>query len=209
MTAGMIVMSILCPIVGSVNLHLFGLFLARRPLARESLRTEVRMRSILRAVLLPLVLAAGLIVGTPRPAEATVFGCEPGGTTFRYSLWETNIDPCAEHLGDGHYRSYVSAFTYRWDSGASTPVNYRFSDQDLWYYCDDSLLQCKPYDAISNDGFIGVSYAASKGRKIGCPGASNIGAVSIRQVDVRYPDTVLKSYLTIRMATGIQFNSRC
>jgi hypothetical protein len=74
------------------------------------------MRNILRVVMVPLVLAAGLIVSTPRPAEATVFGCEPGGTTFRYSLWETNITPCAEHLGDGHYRSYVSAFTYRWDN---------------------------------------------------------------------------------------------
>lgn len=166
------------------------------------------MRSILRVVMLPLVLAAGLIVGTPRPAEATVFGCEPGGTTFRYSLWETNIDPCAEHLGDGHYRSYVTAFTYRWDNAASTPVNYRFVEQTLWYYCGADGF-CDPYDTITNDGFIGVSYAVSKGRKIGCPGASNIGAVSIYRVDVRYPDTVLKSYLTVRMATGIQFNSRC
>jgi hypothetical protein len=156
--------------------------------------------------LLASVLALGLLVVSPQRAEAAVFAC--ADTQFvRHGEWQTNVSICAEHLGDGHYRSHVDAFTYNWRWLGTVRANYRFRGQQLFYYCNTGT--CQRYDYVTNDGYVDVLGAFSKGKKVTCPGASNRGKVSLDVLDVRYPDNVLVSWDFWLDATNIPFNSRC
>lgn len=156
--------------------------------------------------LLAPVLALGLLVVSPQRAEATIFGC--GSTQHvQYRDWQTNIRICAEHLGDGHYRSLVDAVTFNWRTGVIVDVNYRFRGQQLFYYCNTGT--CRVYDYVTNDGYVGVSAAISYGKKVDCPGASNRGKVMLSALDVRYPNGALVTWDRWLDATNIAFNSNC
>jgi hypothetical protein len=156
--------------------------------------------------LLAAVLALGLLVVSPQRAEATVFGCAYEQQRV-YDRWTTRVHICAEHLGSGHYRSRVLAYTIDHNSGASVRANYRFNGQRLYYYCNTGT--CRTYDYVNNDGFVGVFDAYSFGNKVGCPGASNRGEVALSSLEVRYPNGVLITFLYWESATNIPFNSRC
>jgi hypothetical protein len=156
--------------------------------------------------LLAPVLALGLLVVSPQRAEATIFGCAPV-TFVRFGNWETQVHICAEHLGDGHYRSSVYVYTEKWPTGEPVAVNYRFRGQQLFYYCNTGT--CQRYDYVTNDGYVGVVSAFSKGKKVTCPGASNRGKVMLSALDVRYPGDVLVTWDDLNDATNIPFNSNC
>jgi hypothetical protein len=89
--------------------------------------------------LLAPVLALGLLVVSPQRAEATLFGCAPG-QRVEYGDWQTSVSICAEHLGDGHYRSNVLAYTINWRTGDNVRANYRFRGQQL-FYCNTGTCQ--------------------------------------------------------------------
>jgi hypothetical protein len=156
--------------------------------------------------LLAPVLALALLVVSPQRAEATIFGCA-AVQHAQYGDWQTNVDICAEHLGDGHYRSNVLAYTFNWLNGADVRANYRFMGQQLFYYCNTGT--CRVYDYVTNDGYVGVTDAISNGKKVDCPGASNRGKVMLSALDVRYPDGVLVTWDHWEDATNIPFNSHC
>jgi hypothetical protein len=156
--------------------------------------------------LLASVLALGLLVVSPQRAEATLFGCAPG-QRVEYGDWQTSVSICAEHLGDGHYRSNVLAYTINWRTGGNVRANYRFRGQQLFYYCNTGT--CQRYDYVTNDGYVGVLDAFSYGKKVRCPGASNRGKVALDALDVRYPDNVLVTWDFWLDATNIPFNSNC
>lgn len=156
--------------------------------------------------LLAPVLALGLLAVTPQRAEATIFGCtyEQHG---EYDRWLTTVHVCAEHLGSGHYRSLVFAYTTDRNSGATIRANYAFNGQRLYYYCNTGT--CRTYDFVNNDGYIDRLEVYSLGNNVRCPGASNRGEVALSSVDVRYPNGVLITYRGWESATNLQFNSRC
>jgi hypothetical protein len=156
--------------------------------------------------LLAPVLALCLLVLSPQRAEATVFGCADD-QYVQYGNWETHVLICAEHLGDGHYRSWVRATTYNWITDQFVAVNYRFRGQQLFYYCNSGT--CRVYDYVTNDGYVGVVQATSYGKKVTCPGASNRGKVMLSALDIRYPDNALVTWDDWDDATNIPFNSNC
>lgn len=152
------------------------------------------------------VLAFGLLVVSPQRAEATVFACADT-QHVRHGDWQTSVSICAEHLGDGHYRSNVLAYTFNWRFGGRVRANYRFLGQQLFYYCNTGT--CQRYDYVTNDGYVDVIDAISKGKKVTCPGASNRGKVMLSALDVRYPDNALVTWDDWLDATNIPFNSNC